>query len=280
MMHKTIAVGLAALLTASLAQAQAPQFHWPKGQVLVYRAIHQTKATYIMGETTSETRTNLALTKRWQVLDVDAAGIATLQLSLSALVYETRTPSGDYLAFDSEHPEKSDEPMRKQFGPYVGKPLVVLRIDNRGKVIEVKEAKGDFASAAKYESDPPFKLWLPAEALKEGQSWQREYPIVLEPPQGTGDEKYPAVQRYTCKSLAGNLATLSLTTELKGAPAAREDQMPLWQMQPEGEIVFDLQAGRLQKAKLKIDKEEKSAAADGGSMRFESSYLEEYRGDK
>lgn len=279
MIRKTIAAWLAALLMASLAQAQAPQFRWSKGQVLVYRAIHITKATYVMGETTSENSTNLVLTKRWQVLDVDAAGTATLQLSLSALKYETRTPSGEYLAFDSEHPEKSGEPIRKQFASFVGQPLVVLRIDAGGKVLEMKESKGDFASAAKYESDPPFKLWLPAEALREGQSWQREYAIVLEPPQGTG-EKYPAVQRFTCKGLQGNLATLAMTTELKGAPAAREDQMPLWQAQPEGEIVFDVQAGRMQKAMLKIDKQEKSTTEEGGSTRFESSYREEYIGDR
>jgi hypothetical protein len=100
---------------------------------------------------------------------------------------------------------------------------------------------------------------------------------VLEPPQGTGDEKYAAVQRYICKDVADNLATVSLTTEVKGIPAAQEDQVPLWQMQPEGEIVFDLQAGRLQKATLKIDKE---AKIEGGNTHFQSIYTEQYVGDR
>jgi hypothetical protein len=272
---------LAVLTTTSLASAQAPgRFSWQRGQVLVYRAEHLTKASYVMGETTSESRTNLTLTKRWQVLDVDAAGVATLQLSLSSLTWEMRTPSGEALTFDSAQPEKSPEPVRKQLGSFVGQPIVVLRIDAQGKVLEVKEAHGGFASAAKFESDPPFKILLPAEGMKTGQGWERGYQITLEPPQGTG-EKYPAVQRYVCKGVADNVATVAMTTEVKATPSAQEeDQVPLWQMQPEGEIVFDVQAGRLQKVKLHIDKEAKGTQGEGSSTRFESTYTEEYVGDR
>jgi hypothetical protein len=280
MIRATIAALPAVLMLTSLASAQTPgRFSWQKGQVLVYRAVHLTKASYVMGETNSESRTNLSLTKRWQVLDVDAAGVATLQLTLASLKYEIRTPSDESLSFDSEHPEKSAEPVRKQFGTFVGQPLVLLGIDGQGKVIEVKEARGGFASAAKYESDPPFKFLLPADGMKAGQGWERAYQITLEPPQGTG-EKYPAVQRYVCKGIAENLATVAMTTEVKATPSAQEDQVPLWQMQPEGEMVFDVQAGRMQKVTLHIDKEAKGTQGEGSSTRFESTYTEEYVGDR
>jgi hypothetical protein len=187
-------------------------------------------------------------------------------------------PDGETLTFDSSNPDKSSEVLRKQLTPYVGQALVVLRIDGQGKVVEVKEAKFGYSPATKYESDPPFKLFLPAAELKEGEGWERSYQITLEPPQGTG-EKYPAVQRFTCKGVADNLATVVLTTEVKGAPAASEDQMPLWQMQPEGEIVFDVRAGWLHKAVLHIDKETKGAEGEGNT-RFQSSYSEEYVGDR
>lgn len=271
MIRRTLAALLVVLATGALAQAQAPRFHWQTGQVLVYRTEHQTIASYVMGETKSETRTRVQSAKRWQVVAVDPSGTATLQLSLQALRFETIRPDGETLSFDSANPDKSTEVLRKQFADYLGKPLVVLRVDSQGRVVEVKDAKFGY-SAARYESDPAFKLLLPVETLKAGQGWERAYQITLEPPQGTG-EKYPAVQRYLCKNLAGNLATVALTTEVKGAPAANEDQVPLWQVQPEGEIVFDVQAGRLQKATLRIDKE---AKVEGGSTRFQSLYTEEY----
>lgn len=276
MLHKTIAAICGMLAMASLAAGQTPRFRWQTGQVLVYRTQHNTVASYVMGENKDETKTRVESIKRWQVMDVDSAGVATLQMSLQALFFETAPLSGDPLVFDSTHLDQSTPALRKQYENYIGQPLVVVRIDGQGKVLEVKEARPGY-SAAKYESDPAFKLLLPAESLKPGLTWERAYQIVLEPPLGTGDEKYPAAQRYVCKDVAGNLATVSLTTEVKGTPAAQEDQVPLWQMQPEGEIVFDMEAGRLQKATLRIDKD---AKIEGGNTHFQSVYTEQYVGDR
>ena len=276
MNRKTIAVVCAVLMLAPVARAQAPRFRWQTGQVLVYRTEHNTLASYVMGENKDETKTHVQSIKRWQVMEVDSAGVATLQMSLQALFFETTPPMGEPLVFDSAHLDKSTPGLRKQYENYIGQALVVVRIDGQGKVLEVKQARPEY-SAAKYESDPAFKFLLPAEPLKVGASWERAYPIVLEPPLGTGDEKYTAVQRYVCKNIADNLAVVSLTTEMKDNPAAQEDQVPLWQMQPEGEIVFDLQAGRLQKATLKIAKQGK---VEGGDTHFQSVYTEEYIGDR
>ena len=275
MIRISIAALCGVLMLASLASAEAPRFRWQTGQVLVYRTEHNTVASYVMGDNKSETKTRVQSTKRWQVIGVDNAGVATLQMSLQALFFVTTPPSGEPLVFDSAHLDKCTPELRKQYENYIGLPLVVLRIDGRGKVIEVKEARPGY-SAAKYESDPPFKLLLPAEPLKADLGWEHAYQITLEPPLGTG-EKYPAARRYVCKGIAGNLATVSLTSEVKGTPAAQEDQVPLWQMQPQGELVFDVQAGRLQKATLRIDKE---AKIEGGNTRFQSVYSEQYVGDR
>jgi hypothetical protein len=275
MIRKTIAAMCGVLVLTSFASAQAPRFRWQTGQVLVYRTEHNTLASYVMGENKDETKTRVQSIKRWQVIGVDTNGVATLQMSLQALFFETSPPSGEPLVFDSTHLDKCTPELRKQYENYIGQPLVVVRIDGQGKVLEVKEARPGY-SAAKYESDPAFKLLLPAEPLRVALNWERGYQITLEPPQGTG-EKYSAVQCYVCKGIADNLATVSVTTEVKGTSAAQEDQVPLWQMQPEGELVFDVQAGRLQKATLRIDKE---AKIEGGNTRFQSIYVEQYVGDR
>ena len=275
MRHKMVAALCGVLMTALPVSAQAPRFRWQTGQVLVYRTEHNTVASYVKDDSKSETKTRVQSIKRWQVMGVDDAGVTTLRMSLQALFFETIPPVGEPLVFDSANLDKSHPALRKQYENIVGQALVVVRVDGQGKVIEVKEARPGY-SAAKYESDPAFKFLLPGEALKTDLAWERGYQITLEPPQGTG-EKYAAVQRYVCKGVADNLATVALTTEVKDAPAAQEDQVPLWQMQPEGEIVFDVQAGRLQKATLRIDKE---AKIDGGNTHFQSVYTEQYAGDR
>ena len=269
---------LAGLVLAAAAPAQsgAWQFRWQPGQVLTYRA----EQTMAITETTStgkvEVRDRLTLTKRWQVLDVDAAGVATLQLSLAALRREATTPGGDVLFFDSANPDKSDPQLREQMTQYVGTPLAVLRLDGKGRVVEVKESR--FGPASKYETELPFRITLPDGAPQAGQAWERTYKITLDPPQGTG-EKYDAVQKCACKALAGAAATIGVSAVVKTLPESPGEQAPLLQAQPEGEVVFDVQAGRLDSVSLHVDKELKNHQGEGSSYHFQSTYNEQYAGN-
>jgi hypothetical protein len=273
-----MAAVLAAAVAASLAQAQGPaRLRWQAGQVLVYKVEETIQATEVVADNKAETRTQLNLTKRWQVLAVSPEGVATLQLSLAALKFESLPPGGDPLRFDSAEPARSTPDLRDQLGKLVGVPLATLRVDGLGRVVEVKESR--FGPAARFEKEPPFVAVLPAEGPKVGQNWERNYQITLEPPAGTG-EKIAAVQRYACKAVAGGLATVSMTTELKLPPAAGAEQLPHLELQPEGEIVFDCNAGRMQSARLKVDKEAKGVQGEGSSYRFQRAYTEQYVGEK
>jgi hypothetical protein len=73
---------------------------------------------------------------------------------------------------------------------------------------------------------------------------------------------------------------MTLATELKKQPEAVRDRIPLLQSQPEGEIVFDVQTGRMRSAVLTIDKELKGHQGEDSSYRFISKYTEQYIGDK
>jgi hypothetical protein len=278
MIRSGIAVALAVLTTATGAWGQAPgRLRWQVGQVLQYRVEQETFATDVVGDNKVDTKTRHTLTKRWQVLAVDPAGVATVQLSILAMLLETTTPSGDVLRYDSTSPDKSNPQMREQLSRFVGQPVAVLRVDGQGRVVEVKESR--FGPASRFDLELPFVGVLPDTGLQPGQAWERSYQITLEPPTGTG-EKYAALQRYMCKGITGNLATIAMTTDLKTQPEAVADRIPLIQNLPEGEVVFDLQAGRLQSAVLKTEKELKGHQGEGSSYHFKSTYLEQYIGDR
>jgi hypothetical protein len=277
MMRRAMAAALAVLVIATGARAQAPaRFRWQTGQVLVYRIEQSMVASEVVGDTRAEDCTRHTATQRWQVLAVDPAGVATLQLSNQALMYEARRANGDVLRFDSADLDKSTPQLREQFSRYVGQPLAVLRVDGFGRVVEVKESR--FGSPGRFEVEPPFVGLLPPDGLTAGRTWERSYPITLGPPHGTG-EKYVAVQHYTCKAVTNGLAAIGLTTEMKTQPEAAGDRVPLLEMQPEGEMVFDVQACRLQSAALRIDKELKGHDGEGSSYHFQSTYTVQYVGD-
>jgi hypothetical protein len=257
-------------------QAQAPspgcRFHWQTGQTLTYRTKQTIAVTEVADGKKVETSTALEHVKRWQVLAVDPAGVATLQMTLAHLRNETKTPSGEVFFFDSNDLDKSNPDMREQMIKYVGIPLVVLRVDARGRVVEVKESK--HGSPTRYESELPFAITLPDSGVLPGQSWERHYKITLEPPHGAND-KYDSVQKYTCKNVANGMATIHLTTTLARLPEAPADQIPLVQAQPQGEVVFDMTRGRIQLVKLDVDRELKDHAGEGSSFRFQASIREE-----
>jgi hypothetical protein len=154
---------------------------------------------------------------------------------------------------------------------YVGQPLVVLRMNDRGAVLEVKESK--FGPASKYESETPFAITLPETVPASGQGWERKYQITLEPPAGTG-EKYQAAQKYACTATSGSAATLSVSTRLLTQPDTPADQTPLLQFQPEGEVVFDTQAGLVRSVSLRVNKEVPKHQGEDSSYHLQSTYTE------
>jgi hypothetical protein len=262
---------LAGLIVLSSADAQAPvlKYSWHKGQILVYKVEHDSTFTDAIPEAKVETRTKLNLTKRWEVLDVDDAGVGTLQLTITAMRNEVTPPKGDVMLYDSANPEKSPEEMRKAMAGFLNQPLVVIRVDSAGRVVELKQSKQ--GGISRFEAMPPFVAVVPRQAVQSGQYWDRAYDITLEPPQGTG-EKYSASQRYTCKQSSAKSVVIQLTTTLLKEPEAVADRIPLLQSLPEGEVDFDPENGIMRSAHLKIDKELKGHQGEGSSYHCVTSY--------
>ncbi|MFO0877002.1 MAG: hypothetical protein U0840_06480 [Gemmataceae bacterium] len=270
---------VAILVMGNWATAQgpvSPRFRWTTGQVLLYRLDHTTEATDNSADSKSETRSSLRVVKRWDVTAVDEAGVATLQMSLVSMMQERTTPSGEVLKYDSAAPDKSTPQLKEAMAKFLNTPLAVIRVDTSGRVVEVKESRGGMGS---FENELPFLVVMPAAAIKAGDTWDRDYKITLPPPLGTG-EKTDSVQKYTCKTATADQVTIALTTQLKTAPKVEVDVIPLWQMMPEGELIFDLKQGRLHSAKLVIQKEIKGHQGENSSASFKSTMTITYAGER
>ena len=260
-------VGFCLVVSAASAQTATPaRMTWQAGQVYSYKVEHTTQATDSVGDSKSETKSVLRVVRDWKCSAVDAEGVATLEMSLSSMYQERTTPGGETLVFDSANPDKSTPALKEVMKKFLNTPLAVVRVDAAGKVVEVKSST---THASSYENELPFIVQFPAAGLEAGKGWERAFKITLAPPLGTG-EKYDAVQTFACKSIKDGQATIGLATALKTAPKAAADAIPLWQMMPEGELVFDLKAGRLHSAKLGISKELKG---EGSACKFTSSLV-------
>lgn len=269
-MRKGCIAVLLMLAAASVATAQTPEwrFRWQQGQTLQYVVEHTTSVAEVVSGNKVETKSHINLVKRWQVLAVDAQGVATLQMSIAAMRNEQTRPSGDVVVYDSREPDKSTPAMREQMEKFINQPLAVLRVDPLGKVVEVSKGPSN-----RYESEPPFSVVLPGAAVGNGKGWDRNYTITLDPPLGTG-EKHAATQHFTCAKVADGLATFTFTTAVAKMPADKVEQLPLLQKLPQGAIVFDVGRGRLQSVALTIDQQVQGHQGEGSSYHFQSSYTE------
>jgi len=274
------AVSLAfGVLFACTASADAPRFQFRKGETLSYHLVQTTKvAEVVLDEKTAkpqevEATTKVDLVRKWKVTDVDDKGIATLEMSIASMRFERKSGTEEDV-FDSSKP---DDLNKNEMAKHVGPVLAILRVDSLGKIVDVKESK--VGPATRFASELPFKLVLPAMAVKPGDVWDRSYTIQLDPPLGTG-EKYEATQKYTCLEPKSGLLTVNMTTQIKEMPAQSADQIPLLPLTPEGSLYFHAESGRYYAARLTISKELKNHQGDGSSYKYTSTYVEDLMPEK
>ncbi len=244
-------------------------YQWKKGLSLVYQEEQSTKVKETLSGSSRSSGNYLKLTKVWTVTEVDSKGIATLQLSLRSLRMETTPSSGEKLVFDSDQLDKSNPQLREQLKQYIGKTLAIIQLDAKGKIVKVKQS--DHGPKSRFESEHPFVCVWGEQKPKAGATWKRKYQVTLEPPAGTG-EKYNAEQTFTCASLAEGKAKISFTTKVLNLPRAQLDQIPLIQLRPQGEVVFDVKNGKMLEARHTVKTSVSGHQGKGSIYNYESSY--------
>jgi len=273
----TVVLGFALAVGAGVAQPPAAvpvlRFKWDTGRTLTYRVIQQTvvQETSLDGKTekpvTTEARTSMTLTRTWTVKEVDAEGVATLDMRITALKNDIRQPDGTAIVRDSANPDHA-----KEMAEYLNKPIVVVRVDGQGRLVEVKEARG--GSVARLHAELPFRLTLPDAAPAAGQGWERTFAVKLDPPAGTG-ESHDFLQKFTFKEAKEGLAVVGVRTALKAPPKTVGEQVPLVPMLWTGDVYFHVESGRYHAARLTAVAELVNHLGEGSKFVYQSTFNED-----
>src|SRR5262249_27535661 len=166
----------------------------------------------------SEARTHLTLTRKWTVKDADPAGTATLEMAITELKNDIRQPDGSSIVRDSANPEHA-----KEMAEFLNRPILTIRLDAQGRLVEVKDAKP--GSVGRLHAELPFRLRLRAPGRAPGKGGERPFARKPDPPHGTG-ESHDFVQKYTCKDIKDGLAVVGVETTLKAPPKTTGEQVP------------------------------------------------------
>ena len=265
---------LAFALVAPAQPAQPPlRFAWKADQTHTYKVTQQTvvRETTLDEKTdkpvTTESRTSLTLVKKWHVKSVDANGVATLEMTITEMKNEIRRPDGTSLVRDSANPDDA-----REMAAYLNVPVVVVRVDPQGRIVEVKETKA--GPAARLHAELPFRMTLPDATPAAAQAWDRTFTMKLDPPLGTG-ESYEFVQKYTSRGVKDGLLSATVETTLKAPPKALAERVPLVPMLWTGEVYFNAVAGKYHAARLKVKAELPNHQGEGTKFEYESAYNED-----
>jgi hypothetical protein len=249
------------------------RFKWQQNQILTYKILQRTvvKETTLDERSgkpvTTESGTNLTIVKKWNVKEVDSIGVATLEMTISEMKNEIRRPDGTNLILDSAKPEDA-----KGMAAYLNVPILTVRVDQQGRIVEVKEVKT--GSSNRLHAELPFRLILPDAAPTTGQSWDRTFTLKLDPPLGTG-ESYEFAQKFTSDGIKDGLAVAKVETSLKAPPKALSERVPLVPYLWTGEVYFNVAAGKYHAARLKVKAELPNYQGEGTKFEYETSYAED-----
>ena len=256
---------LALAAALALSQSAAAQYRFVAGETLVYDVRQTTtveEAAPDEGSTevrTGMTVTKLELEKRWRVVAVDAAGVATLELTISRMKQEIARPGPldkagkptvDRVTLDSATEEG------RGAMPFLGKPVQTVRVNAAGELVS--------PPAGKKPPLPPFALVFPTTSAP---SWTRPLPATLEPPYGTG-EVVELVQRFE----ALTPTTVRLTTAPKDDKLDAVNLAGVVSLLSGGELKFE--NGRYLGGTLKVDRTVERHAGPNSKLRYESTVVE------
>lgn len=275
-----------ALIFAFPALAAEPlRFQWKAGEKHAYTVSHTTT----VAETapieaggkpqTTEYSTKLTLAKRWDVKEVDAAGVGTLTLTITAMKQEITKPvvgkggkiAAETIVMDSATPEGA-----KEMAAFLNVPILTAKVNTRGGVVEAKSTGGDSA-VNRLQAELPFRVLLPEKHVEVNAVWDRTFAVKLDPPLGTG-ESHAAKQTYKLRAIQNGHAVIGVSTAFDNPPAAAADLQPLLPWLWEGDVFVATDTGRYAGAKLKAAKTISNHQGAGTKFEFASEYVEAVAG--
>lgn len=240
---------LVLLATSSFAWPQESshqlRYRFQAGQVLDFEIIQQTTVESTAMGQSSEASVRNQSQRRWKILEVDAEGVATIEVTTLRLQMRSRE-GGKVIEYDSADPEKQPEEF-KTLKDVIGKPLSIVRVAPDGTVLDEKMLT-QTDTATKMQADQILPL-LPEKPVATGYTWRRKFDIRLGQP-GKG---FPARKSFTLASVKDGKATIQFKTTLLAPVSNPALEAQLIQHRPSGTIEFDVQRGLVVSQKQAID---------------------------
>jgi hypothetical protein len=232
-----------------------------RGEVLRYEVTHSASIRSTIDSTTQEAQTKTDSLKLWKVTDVLPGGEIEFMNVVERVHMVNQLPDGKSAEYDSAR-DKTPPPGFEDAARSVGVPLSVVRITARGDVVR-RDAK---LSGQNVDEDAPIATRLPEKPVAIGDTWNELYDLQVALENGSA-KAIQTRRHYKLAAVANGIATIEVSYQVL-SPIDAHIECQLVQRLMEGEVRFDMKAGRVVSQNMNVDKRILGFAGPSSSMQY------------
>lgn len=255
-------------------------YKFQKGQELHYRVLQKTTHNSRQKQHAQVVREKVVEAKHYSVVDVRNDGSFVLQTVFDRIEMEADFGPKKKVAFDSSKPASQDPPGFKAFRRLTSKPQFNVTFAPNGKLKSVQRlmgASGKSSTAGKDGSGASYLVILPERPIAVGGTWRQIYNVKV--PAGEGIVRNIEILRtYRLNSVEDGIARISYATSINSRIADPKTLALLSRATPTGDIVFDIDGGRILGRTMKSDETILNAAGPNSLVHVVSSRVEKLKG--
>jgi hypothetical protein len=231
------------------------------GDVLRYEVKHRASFRTTIDKTTQEAQTKTESVKLWKVTDVLPNGDLEIMNVVEHVHMVHQLPDREPTEYDSRK-DKTPPPGFEDTARAIGVPISVIRIDPAGKVLR-RDVK---LRQQNVEEDAPIVVRLPNKPATVGETWDESFDIKVTLENGN-TKTIQTRRRHKLAAVKNGIATIEVTYQVL-SPIDPFVESQLVQRLMEGEVKFDIAAGRVVGQQMDIDKRILGFAGPTSSMHY------------
>lgn len=268
---RALSIGLALFVLSGNIAAQTGyklQYKLQPGERIVTKVTHfaDTRAKMSDHEEISASRTTSE--KVWEVTSVNAEGEMTFVYRINSVNLAQRVGDEEEQKYNSETDTEVPD-MFKTVAETVAKPLATVTINSQGQVVS-----RDNDTKAPTLGMGDLTIPLPETEVKLGGNWSVPREVRVKSKNGIY-KKIKVRELYTLNKVSAGVATIRIVTQPLTPVTDPSIEAQLIQQLSEGEIKFDISAGRLISKRLDWSDEVVGFEGPETYLRYDAKFVEE-----
>lgn len=256
------------------AQKYLLRYKFKAGETVYWDVEHRAQIRTTISGTTQTAETITKSTKIWKVLDVNKKGEARFEHSVSHIDMRQLLSGRAEQHYNSDA-DASPSPAFAEVAKAADRPLSVITLDAQGAVKdrEIKYSQPN-------ENQGQITIPLPDDKVAVGESWSFPYEIELTAPNKSGVKKVSTRQKFTLQDVRDGVAYIKVATQILTPISDPAIEAQLIQRQSDGEVRFDIAAGRVIGQQTDLDKSVVGFQGDASSMHYVMRFVERLSDEK